>query len=334
MEPAPKAAPPARPPQEVRASPLVRRLAREHGIDLTDLGGTGLGGRITKQDVLSHLDQRAAPAGVPEEAAPAPAAGPLHAPSRPAAPAPEPLPAPPQPAPAAAGGPEGEVTPMSTMRRAIAEHMVASRRTSAHVTTVFEVDMSAIVGLRERMKAPFDEREGIKLTLTPFLARGLIQTAREFPILNASVSGDSIVTRRAVHLGVAVALEGGLIVPVVRDAHLRSFTGLALAIHDLAERARTKKLKPDEVTGGTITITNPGVFGGLFATPIINQPQVAILGVGGLEKRPVVVNDAIAIRPMMYLALSFDHRVIDGAVADQAMARLKAILTSWSEWID
>jgi 2-oxoglutarate dehydrogenase E2 component (dihydrolipoamide succinyltransferase) len=313
----------------------VRRLAREHGIDLGEVEGSGLGGRITKQDVVSHLDQRSAGVAPPEPAPPARSEPPSPEPARPAA---APPPAGPAAAPPQAGPPalaaEGEATPMSPMRKAIAEHMIASRRTSAHVTTVFEVDMSAVVALRERMKVSFEQREGIKLTLTPFLARGLIQAAREFPILNASVAGDAIVSRRSVHLGIAVALESGLIVPVVRDAHLKSFTGLALAIHDLAERARTKRLRPEDVQNGTITITNPGAFGGLFATPIINQPQVAILGVGGLEKRPVVVNDAIAIRPMIYLALSFDHRVIDGAVADQAMARLKAILMSWTEWLD
>jgi len=220
------------------------------------------------------------------------------------------------------------------MRKAIAEHMTLSRRTSAHVTTVFEVNLAAVTALRERTKAPFETREGTKLTLTPFFAKALVNTVREFPILNCSVSGDTIVYKRAVHLGVAVALDTGLIVPVVRDAHLKSFTGLALAIADLAERARTKKLKPDEVQGGTITLTNPGVYGGLFATPIINQPQVAILGVGGVEKRPVVVGDAIAVRPMVYLSLSFDHRVIDGAVADQALARCKSILESWTDWVD
>jgi pyruvate dehydrogenase E2 component (dihydrolipoamide acetyltransferase) len=229
---------------------------------------------------------------------------------------------------------ESETVPMTTMRKAIAEHMVFSKRTSAHVNTIFEVDMSAIVALREKHKAEFEKREGVKLTFTPFLVKALVETVREFPVVNASVSGDSIVFKKPVNVGIAVALDTGLIVPVVKDAHLKSFTGLVLAINDMAERARTKRLKPDDVQNGTITITNPGIYGSLFGTPIISQPQVAILGVGGIEKRPVVVNDAIAIRSMVYLSLSFDHRIIDGAVADQFMARLKHRLETWTTWID
>jgi 2-oxoglutarate dehydrogenase E2 component (dihydrolipoamide succinyltransferase) len=196
---------------------------------------------------------------------------------------------------------------------------------------VFEVDMTSIARLREKHKEAFEAREGIKLTYTPFLVKALVDTVREFPVLNCSVSGDNIIYKREVNVGIAVALDTGLIVPVVKQAHLKSLTGLAVAIHDLAERARTKKLKPDEVQNGTITVTNPGIYGPLFGTPIINQPQVAILGVGGIQKRPVVINDAIAIRSMVYLSLSFDHRVIDGAVADQAMASLKSKLESWSQ---
>ena len=226
---------------------------------------------------------------------------------------------------------ESETVPMTSMRKAIAEHMVLSRRTSAHVSTVFEVNMTSIVQLREKHKESFEAREGIKLTYTPFLVKALVDTVREFPVLNCSLSGDNIIYKKEVHVGIAVALDTGLIVPVVKGAHLKSLTGLAVAIHDLAERARTKKLKPEEVQNGTITITNPGIYGGLFGTPIINQPQVAILGVGGIEKRPVVISDAIAIRSMVYLSLSFDHRVIDGAVADQAMASLKSKLESWTE---
>jgi 2-oxoglutarate dehydrogenase E2 component (dihydrolipoamide succinyltransferase) len=229
---------------------------------------------------------------------------------------------------------ESDIVPMSPMRKAISERMVASKKTSAHVNTVFEVDMSAVVRLRDANKAEFERREGIALTFTPFFAKALIDTVREFPIMNASVSGDTIIYKKPVHLGIAVALETGLIVPVVRDAHLKSFTGLALAIRDAAERARTKKLKPDDVQNGTISMTNPGSFGALFNTPIINQPQVAILGVGGIEKRPVVIDDAIAIRSMVCLSLTFDHRVIDGAVADQFMAKLKTRLQSWTQWTD
>jgi len=223
---------------------------------------------------------------------------------------------------------------MSVMRKSIAEHMIMSKRTSAHVNTVFHVDMTSIVRLREKHKAEFEAREGIRLTYTPFFVKALVDTVREFPIVNSSVSGTDIIYRKPINVGVAVALETGLIVPVVKEAHLKSFTGLALAINDLAERARTKKLKPEDVQNGTISITNPGIYGSLFGTPIISQPQVAILGVGGIEKRPVVINDAIAIRSMVYLSLSFDHRVIDGAVADQFMAALKRRLESWKEWVE
>jgi 2-oxoglutarate dehydrogenase E2 component (dihydrolipoamide succinyltransferase) len=220
------------------------------------------------------------------------------------------------------------------MRRAIAERMVESKRTSAHVNTMFEIDMSAIVRLRQARKEDFLKREGIPLTYTPFFAKALVESVRHFPVFNSSVSGDAIVYKKGIHLGIAVALEAGLIVPVVRAAHLKNFTGIALAIHDLAERARTKRLKPEEVQNGTITLTNPGIYGSLFGTPVINQPQVAILGIGAITKRPVVIDDAIAIRSMAYLSLSFDHRVIDGAVADQFMADLKARLEAWTEWQD
>jgi 2-oxoglutarate dehydrogenase E2 component (dihydrolipoamide succinyltransferase) len=307
----------------------VRKIARERNVDLREVRGTGLEGRITKDDVLQYLAQRDAarveaplpPAGsaAPETAAP---------PVSPAAAAPS---APPE-LPRFIG--ETETVPMTPMRKAIAEHMVLSKRTSAHVNTFFEVDMTPVVALREKQKAEFLKREGIPLTYTPFFAKALVDVVREFPIFNASVSGDTIVYKKPIHLGIAVALESGLIVPVIRNAHLKSFTGIALSIHDLAERARTKRLKPEDVQNGTISMTNPGSYGGLFATPIISQPQVAILGVGTIEKRPVVIQDAIAIRSMVYLSLTFDHRVIDGAVADQFMARLKERLQGWSQWID
>ncbi len=330
--------------QDIRTSPLVRKLARENNIDLSRIQGTGLEGRITKEDVLKYLAQ-----GSTAEAAEAPILPPQ--PQRP--PAPEssgiqvPMPSAPLESSAEASvapvpAPletsrfvgESEIVTMTPMRKAIAEHMVHSKRTSAHVNTIFEVDMSSVVQLRESQKAEFQKREGIPLTYTPFFAKALVDTVREFPVFNSSVSGDGIVYKKPVNLGVAVALDTGLIVPVVKDAHLKSFTGLALSIYDLAERARTKRLKPDDVQNGTISMTNPGSFGALFGTPIISQPQVAILGVGGIEKRPIVVNDAIAIRSMVYLSLSFDHRVIDGAVADQFMARLKERLQSWNRWID
>jgi pyruvate dehydrogenase E2 component (dihydrolipoamide acetyltransferase) len=318
--------------QDIRTSPLVRKLARENNIDLSKVRGSGLEGRITKDDVLDYMARRSSrepvPPAVPSQAIPqiSPAAVEPEM-QKPAAAAPVEV-----EIPRFVG--EAETQPMTPMRKAIAEHMVLSRRTSAHVNTVFEVDMTPIVQLRIAHRAEFEKREGIPLTYTPFFAKVLIDTVREFPIFNASVSGDNIVLKKPINLGIAVALETGLIVPVIRDAHLKSFTGLALAIYDLAERARTKRLKPDDVQNGTISMTNPGSFGALFGTPIISQPQVAIIGVGGIEKRPVVINDAIAIRSMVYLSLSFDHRIIDGAVADQFMAKLKGRLQGWAQWID
>jgi pyruvate dehydrogenase E2 component (dihydrolipoamide acetyltransferase) len=338
-------------PRDIRTSPLVRKLAREHGIDLSEVRGTGHEGRITKEDVLNYVEARkgkaaAAPAPAPAAAAPAPAAAEApaaqEAEGKPverageAAPAerPAPPPAPPQPVEGPPFYGEAETVTMTQMRKTIAERMVASKRTSAHVHTVFEVDMTSIVRLVAENKQEFERREGVKLTYTPFFVKALVDTVREFPVVNSSVAGDKIIYKKPVNVGVAVALETGLIVPVVKDAHLKSFTAIVLAVNDLAERARTKRLRPDDVQNGTISITNPGIYGSLFGTPIINQPQVAILGVGGIEKRPVVVNDAIAIRPMIYLSLSFDHRVIDGAVADQFMAKLKTRLQAWTSWIE
>jgi pyruvate dehydrogenase E2 component (dihydrolipoamide acetyltransferase) len=220
---------------------------------------------------------------------------------------------------------------MTPMRRQIAEHMAMSKRTSAHVATVWEVEMTKVAELRARCEVEFERRNGIKLNYTAFFARAAIEAIKQFPILNSSVEGTNIIYKRDINLGIAVALETGLIVPVIKRAGEKNFLGTARAIQDLAERARTRRLSVDDVQGGTFTITNPGVFGGLFGTPIIDQPQVAILGVGVIEKRPVVRNDAIAIRPMVYLALSFDHRVIDGAVADQFMDRIKTLLENWDE---
>lgn len=348
--PAPAAVPGLEQPRGVRTSPLVRRLAREHKVDLALLRGTGLDGRITKQDITDYIEQRAqalaepavartlempapmvpaAAKAVPEtakEIAEAEPVAPKEAIGAPAAVA--------APIPAAQAPTDAELAPMTLMRKAIAEHMVLSKHTSPHVHTVFEVDLTSIMELRERYKAEFERKEGIKLTITPFLAKALVEAVRDFPVLNCSVQGDSILYKKSVNLGIAVALENGLIVPVVKDAHLKSFTGLALGIQDLASRARTKRLRPDEVQNGTITITNPGSFGELFSTPIINQPHVAILSAGSIEKRPVVINDMIAIRSMVYLTLAFDHRVVDGAVADQFMARIKAKLESWRQWIE
>ena len=317
---------PAIRPQNIRTSPLVRKLARENNVDLSVVRGTGLEGRITKEDLLNYLKSVQTAAPGTKEAAP-PGAGVST----------EPVPTaliaskPPE-VPKFAG--ELQLEPMTPMRKAIADHMILSKKTSAHVNTVFEVDMTAVVRLRESHKAEFQSREGIPLTYTPFFGKALVETVHEFPIFNSSLIGENIAYKKPVNLGIAVALDTGLIVPVIKDAHLKSFTGLALAVFDLADRARTKKLKPDDVQNGTISMTNPGSFGALFATPIINQPQVAILGIGGIEKRPVVINDAIAIRSMVCLSLTFDHRVIDGAVADRFMVRLKERLQTWTQWID
>ncbi|MBI4566600.1 MAG: 2-oxo acid dehydrogenase subunit E2 [Planctomycetes bacterium] len=316
--------------ERVFASPLVRKIAREENVDLSQIQGTGGGGRITKEDILAYVESRKAGPAIAARPAAAPALAPAAAPpsevagamaGRPAAGA--------APAKPAIGRP-GEVVPMSPMRAKIAEHMVMSKRTSAHVHTVFEVDLSKIWALREREKDDYERVYSLKLTFTTFFAAAAAEAIKEFPTLNSSVNGTNIILKREIHLGIAVALPDGLIVPVVKNVEEKSFLGLQRAISDVAERARLKKLTLDDVQGGTFTITNPGIYGGLFGTPIINQPQVAILGVGGIEKRPVVIDDAIAIRPMCHLVLGFDHRVIDGAVADQFMAKVKNVLQNWS----
>ncbi len=299
---------------KIRSSPLVRRMAREHNVELSEVKGTGLGGRISKKDILAHLARPSAfshPAAAPAGAAPAPAAVPA--------------------APAIVFTGPTHVVPMTPMRKQIAEHMALSKKTSAHVSTVFEVEMPRVGELVARQGDEFERRHDLKLTYTPFFVRAAVEAIRAFPIVNSSLDGASIVYKRDVNIGVAVALETGLIVPVIKRADEKNFLEIARAVKDLAERARTKHLSVDDVLGGTFTITNPGVFGSLFGTPIINQPQVAILGVGAIEKRPVVRNDAIAIRPMVYLVLTFDHRIIDGAVADQFMGRIKAWLENWEE---
>jgi pyruvate dehydrogenase E2 component (dihydrolipoamide acetyltransferase) len=331
--PAPAPAPAARTPVSVPAggdnggekrvfsSPLVRRIARQEGVELGQIQGTGWKGRITKTDILSHLGKADAPAAAP---AAVPAAAPAPAPA-PAAQAPAVV-MPPSAPPAG----NVQVVPMTSMRAAIADNMTLSKRTSAHVTTFFEVDMSKIVELREREKEAYETAYGTKLTYTHFFAAAAVQVLKDFPIFNASVDGRNIVYKRDINLGIAVSIPEGLIVPNVKHAEEKSFLGLARAINDLAERARTKKLKIDDMQGGTFTVTNPGNYGGLFATPIIKQPEVAILGIGGIQKRAVVVNDAIAIRSMCYIDLSFDHRVIDGVDAERFMAKLKEILQTWS----
>ena len=348
-----EAAPPAAPGAEAaagrrkrpRSSPLVRRMAREHGVDLAEVPGTGEGGRVGKRDMLAWIERLpTAPPPVPVEPAPPPPDAvlpePAPPPSLPPAPPPAPQPLAPEavfppaaseptvPGPAPAGAGE----PLSRMRRSIAEHMVRSRRTAAHVTTVFEVDLSAVVAARERHGAAFEERTGVRLTLMPFFARAAVEALGEFPVLNASLRDDRVHYHRSVDLGIAVALPDGLLVPVLHRAEERNFVGLARGISDLAARARSGALRAEELAGGTFTITNPGPYGALFGTPIIAQPQSAILGIGGVHKRPTVVaGDAIAVRSMVFLALSFDHRLIDGAVADRFLGAVKQRLEGWRE---
>ena len=338
--PAPSPAPPAPPgpptsgtatAEELRrtkSSPLVRKIAQEHGVDISKLEGTGLSGRVTKNDILSFIESGSPPSAAPQRAAEAPSAQPSARAAAPQAAAAE-IVAPPPPRPQMGD----RVEQMSVMRKKIAEHMVLSRRTSAHVTTVYEIDMTRVAKLREQHRDSFYERTGTKLTFMPFIFEAVNKGLRKFPIFNAQVSGDQIIYKQDINLGIAVALEWGLIVPVIKRADDLSISGLARVANDLADRARTKQLKPDEVTGGTFTITNPGGFGGLFGTPIINQPQLAILGVGKIEKRPKVMtssdgDDFLAIRWMAYFALSFDHRVIDGADAERFLAFIKEQLES------
>jgi 2-oxoglutarate dehydrogenase E2 component (dihydrolipoamide succinyltransferase) len=308
--------------RRTRSSPLVRKIAQEHGIDISQIEGTGISGRVTKNDILSFIENRA----VAERAAPAGrAAAPLKA-AQPA-PAPQPLRAPAETEPPPfAEGDRYEIEPMTMMRRRIAERMVESRRISAHVTSFMEVDFTETARLRDELKGEYLKRDGVKLTFMPFIIKAVIEGIKKWPIVNSAVWGDQIVYKKDINIGVAVALDWGLIVPVIRNADEKSLLGLARAVNDLGERARSKQLKPDEVQGGTFTITNPGVFVGLTGTPIINQPQVAILGVGVIKKRPVVIDDAIAIRQIGILGLSFDHRVIDGAVADQFMAVVRDVI--------
>ncbi len=310
--------------RRTKSSPLVRNIAREHGIDITRLEGTGMSGRVTKNDILSFIESGAAM--TPQEAMQTTAAAPA-AQSASATPTTSPAQAPPVAPPAA----EDRVEQMSNMRKKIAEHMTLSRRTSAHVTTVYEIDMTRIARLRQEHKRSFQERTGTKLTFMPFIFQAITNAIRKFPVFNAQVSGDQIIYKRDINLGMAVALDWGLIVPVIKRADDLSISGLARAANDLADRARSKQLKPDDVAGGTFTITNPGVFGGLFGTPIINQPQVAILGVGTIEKRPKVItspdgDDLIAIRQMAYFALTFDHRIIDGSDAEKFLGYVKELL--------
>jgi pyruvate dehydrogenase E2 component (dihydrolipoyllysine-residue acetyltransferase) len=300
-----------------KSSPLVRRIAREHNVDIGQIAGSGIGGRVTKDDILGHLETR--PIQPPETV---PAVAEPHASefAKPAISAK--LPALPL------GGERVDIQPMSIMRKKIAEHMVLSRRTSAHVHSVFQVNFSFIEKIRAAKKSDY-ERMGAKLTYMAFIAKAVIDAIRRHPVINASIDGDNIIYKKDVNLGIAVALENGLIVPVIRNADEKNLLGLSRAIADVATRARNKQLKPEEVQGGTFTITNPGQFGAQFGMPIINQPQVAILGVGTIEKRPVVIEDAIAIRTMAYLTLGYDHRLVDGAAADEFMSQVKRQLESF-----
>jgi 2-oxoglutarate dehydrogenase E2 component (dihydrolipoamide succinyltransferase) len=339
-------------------SPLVRKMAREHNIDLSQLKGTGTGGRITKQDLDAYLAAQPLPARAATPAATpvAPAAAtsvsmqvatpPPPPPSQVSAQvpatmqAPVNIPAPPPQAPPAAppavrdmpgAAPALRVEPMSMMRQKIAEHMVFSKHTSAHVTTVHKADMTKVVKLRDKLKGQFQAQYGFSLTFMPFVARAATAALRQFPLVNASIDGTNVIYHRDVNLGIAVALDNGLIVPVIRNADEKNIVGLQRSIVDLATRARSRQLRPDEVQGGTFSITNFGSFGSIFATPVINQPQVAILGIGAVQKEPVVIDDAIAIRSTMYLALTFDHRLIDGSLADQFTAKVKSVLEDWAE---
>ena len=318
--------------ERIHSSPLVRRMAKEHGIDLSSVAGTGAGGRISKQDIEAVIAAGGAPAATPP-ASSAPAA-------RPAAPPPA--------APGTAGAQAHvaletavprekiyfgsyEAQPMSTMRQRIAEHMVASKRVSAHVYSVDEIDMTKVAALRAKSKDEFEKRYETKLTFMPFFVKAAVAGLRAFPTLNASLDGTNVVLHKDINIGIAVALDWGLIVPVVKNADEKNLLGIQRTMNDLAERARSKKLKPEEVQEGTFSITNPGVFGGLFGLPIISQPNVGILGLGAIEKRPVVIDDAIAIRSMCYVTLSYDHRVVDGAIAHQFLHKVKETLENWSE---
>ncbi|HXH67755.1 MAG TPA: dihydrolipoamide acetyltransferase family protein [Candidatus Limnocylindrales bacterium] len=326
--------------ERIHSSPLVRRLAKEHGVDLSAIEGTGAAGRITKEDIEAVIAGQSAPAASP---ASAPAAA-----ARPSVP-------PPAPAPMAAPGAQAvhgsqyvaalqvgvpreriyfgnyEVQPLSNMRQKIAEHMVASKHVSAHVYSVDEIDMTKVAAIRAKSKDEFEKRYETKLTFMPFFVKAAVAGLRAYPTLNASLDGTSMVLHKEINVGIAVALDWGLLVPVIKNADEKNLLGIQRNLNDLAERARSKKLKPEEVQEGTFSITNPGVFGGLFGLPVISQPNVGILGLGAIEKRPVVINDSIAIRSMCYVTLSYDHRVVDGAVAHQFLHKVKETLENWSE---
>src|ERR1700676_1796587 len=323
---APQAAPaPQRTGERIHSSPLVRRMAAEHGIDLTTIPGTGAGGRINKEDIEAVIAAGGTPAAAPPSApavAPAPPAvsgGQIHVAFESAVPREKMY--------------FGNYTvePMSNMRQRIAEHMVASKRVSAHVYSVDEIDMTKVASLRAKSKEEFEKRYETKLTFMPFFVKAAVAGLGAFPTMNASLDGTNVILHKEINIGIAVALDWGLIVPVVKGADEKNVLGIQRTLNDLAERARSKKLKPEEVQEGTFSITNPGVFGGLFGLPVISQPNVGILGLGAIEKRPVVINDSIAIRSMCYVTLSYDHRVVDGAVAHQFLHKVRETLENWSE---
>jgi 2-oxoglutarate dehydrogenase E2 component (dihydrolipoamide succinyltransferase) len=340
-QPPPAASAPATTPvrgngDKVRSSPLVRKIAKENNVDLAEVEGSGAGGRVSKKDILAAVES-----GSTKAAAPAPPPPPVPASN---------VATPPVPSPAAGGAVAHpslenavpreriyfgnyEAQPMSTMRQRIAEHMVASKRVSPHVYSIDEADMTRIAKIRERSKSAFEAKYGTKLTYMPFFVRACVEGLRAFPTVNASADGTTMVLHREINVGIAVALDWGLIVPVLKNAEEKNFLGLARGINDLAERARGKKLKPDEVQEGTFSITNPGIYGGLMGLPVINQPNVAILGIGAIQKRPMVIEDAIAVRSMVYVTLSYDHRVVDGAIAHQFVGKVKAYLEGWNEEI-
>jgi 2-oxoglutarate dehydrogenase E2 component (dihydrolipoamide succinyltransferase) len=313
--PTPAPAPSATAGERVRSSPLVRKIAKDNNVDLTQVPGTGASGRITKTDIVSHLEQG------PKVAATAPVvSAPASTTAKPAATQPQP----------------GELVPMTKMRSIIAQRMVESKRTSPHVHTVFKVDMTRIVKIREKEKSKYEQRNGVKLTYMPFITRAAIAALRKHPIVNGSIEGEAIRYNKNINIGIAVALDWGLIVPVIKQTEEKNFLGIARAIVDVADRARGKKLAPDEISGGTFTLTNSGIFGEQFGTPIINQPQSAILGIGGLNKEAEVLtdkdgNDSIAIRSIQRFTLGFDHRIVDGADAGKFMSDFKAYLENWSE---
>src|SRR6266849_2194853 len=338
--PAPTAAPSRPAGERIHSSPLVRRMAKEHGIDLATIPGTGAGGRISKQDIEAYLAGGDQPSSQAAEPSAAEFAQPTPAPQRAAAPLPPP--------PATSGGQPRvafesavprekmyfgnyEVQPMIIMRQRIAEHMIASKHVSPHVYSVDEIDMTKVASLRAKSKDEFEKRYETKLTYMPFFVKAAVAGLRAFPTINASLDGTNVILHKEINIGIAVALDWGLIVPVIKNADEKNLLGIQRNLNDLAERARTKKLKPDEVQEGTFSITNPGVFGGLFGLPVISQPNVGILGLGAIEKRPVVINDSIAIRSMCYVTLSYDHRVVDGAIAHQFLHKVKETLENWNE---